>query len=148
MITSDYIRGLIDGEGCFTFHTNKSLKDGKIIIRKIPAFLLQMHERDEYLVTSVRDFLKLKNKVYSHKLPNLVAKISGREKVYKRGKRSSLYVRDIGSLKNIIVPFFYKKLIGFKGFQLKEWIENIGNDENVPDSYKLIYKLFKSGYYD
>lgn len=97
---------MIDGEGCFTFHTNKSLKDSKIIIKKVPAFLLQMHERDQYLITCVRDFLKLDNKIYNNKLPNMVVRKNDKDKVYKRGKRSSLYVRDIGSLKKYNSPVF------------------------------------------
>ena len=43
---------------------------------------------------------------------------------------------------------FYKKLKGNKGRQFEQWLEKIGNDPAVPDSYKFIYKIYKAGFYD
>ncbi len=136
-ISNDYIRGLVVGEGCFTFNTRNGKNGLKV---RIPTFLICMHERDNDLLVSMRNFLGLKNKVYVYDSPNNDGHI--------RGRRTMLVVREIGRLKNIIVPLFYKKLIGFKAKQFEEWLENIGHDPSVPESYKLIYRLHQNGYYD
>ena len=62
-LSPDYIRGLIDGEGCFTFFTN--LKLGI----KMPAFVLRMHARDKELIESVKYSLGLRNKIYEYHYP-------------------------------------------------------------------------------
>ena len=67
-LSNEYIRGLIEGEGCFSFHTRNAktpfLRNGQKIKEKMTAFCLSMHERDENLIKAVRDHLGLKNKVY------------------------------------------------------------------------------------
>ena len=88
----------------------------------------------------VRDTLGLKNKVYEYNH-------QGRDGI-KRGPRAMLIVREIGNIKNIVVPLFYGKLRGNKGKQFEEWLKKIGGDPAVPESYKLVYKLCISGYYD
>lgn len=137
-ITYDYIRGLTDGEGCFTFCTAGWMGMHK---RKIPAFVIAMSKRDKDLLTLVKEKLGLRNKVYEYK-PR-----SGKDG-YKRDGMAILMVRDVGQLKNIIIPLFYKSLAGNKSKQLEEWIEKIGADPAVPEPYKFIYKLHKWGYYD
>ena len=47
-LTYEYIRGLVEGEGCFSF-----CKIGKY--HKIPAFTIDMNERDGELLHFVRD---------------------------------------------------------------------------------------------
>jgi len=137
-LSKEYIRGLVEGEGCFTFCSliDQNSKEKKLI----PAFSIGMHERDENLIIRLRDTLKLKNNVRVYK--NI-----GSDKI-KRGKKAFLIVRDFYQIKNIIVPLFYKKLQGYKAQQFNDWIEKIENDNLVPDSYKLIPKLYKNGYYD
>lgn len=136
-ITNDYIRGLVDGEGCFTFHTrNKNSLNRK---EKVPAFAISMNQRDKELLEKVRNHLGIKNKVYLHK----PYKGDG----FNRGYKATLVVREIGNLKNIIVPFFYEKLIGYKAEQFQNWLEKIGNDPDIPETYRLIYRLHKCGYY-
>ncbi len=139
-ISDDYVLGIIEGGGNFTFSTTKyvSRKSGEVFIKKIPAFMLQMHERDEELVRSVRDHLKLGNKIYAVRKPAIISN----GKSYKRGNSAILSVREIGALKNIIMPFFAKRLIGYRGKQFREWIEIIGKDNAVPESYKIIYRLY------
>ena len=132
-INADYIRGLVEGEGCFTFCKT----DGKYI----PTFCIGMHIRDRHLLIKVADYLKIHDEVYHY---NPRQQKDG----YKRGGSTRLMVRDAVSLKNIIVPFFYKKLIGHKGFQFKDWIERIGADPLVPERYRLIYRLYKNGFWD
>jgi len=136
-ISNEYIRGLVDGEGCFTFYTNTDT-DG--IKRKIPAFAISMHERDKSLLESVKHSLGLRNKVYIFK--------SSVGDGMKRGKKAVLVVRGLGSLKNTIIPLFYKRLVGHKGIQFIGWLEKIGQDPLVPESYKLLYRLYKAGYWD
>lgn len=136
-ISYEYIRGLTDGEGCFTFYPAKS--NG--IRYMIPAFVISMSARDERLLCMVADKLKINAKI--HVYPPRYKKDG-----YKRQGMAIFIVRSTGYIKNIIVPLFYKKLHGHKGEQFKEWIEKIGNDDDVPERYRLIYKLCKCGFYD
>ncbi|OGY63472.1 MAG: hypothetical protein A3I24_01745 [Candidatus Harrisonbacteria bacterium RIFCSPLOWO2_02_FULL_41_13b] len=145
-ISDDYIRGLIDGEGCFTF-CNVPVYRGKEKV-KLPAFALKMNERDIDLIKKIKDQLGLRNKIYIYRQTTLKTFNSSGPKIYQRGRTATLIVRDLGQLKNIIVPFFYKKLIGHKGVQFIEWLENIGRDPLVHEDYKLIYRLYKSGFFD
>jgi len=135
-LTNDYIRGLIEGEGSFTFSKNKKY-DGTSV--RIPSFQLKMHVRDKALLEGVRDHLRLRNKVYVYDYQ--------RKDGYKRGPEAMLIVRDFGSLKNIIIPFFYNKLAGNKSIQFNEWLNKISEDPLVPESYSLLYRLHKSGFY-
>jgi len=134
-ISFDYIRGLVDGEGTFTFSSNNKRQR-----TKIPAFSIKMHARDKELLVKVRNAMNLKNNIYEY---NYQGKDGS-----KRGPQAMLIVREFGQLKNIVVPFFYKKLIGNKGKQFEEWIEKIGTDPDVPKSYKFIYRIYKLGFYD
>ena len=59
-----------------------------------------------------------------------------------------MIVREFGQLKNIIVPFFYKRLKGNKGKQFEQWLEKIGSDPDVSETFKFIYKIYKAGFYD
>ncbi len=138
-LSNEYIRGLVDGEGCFTFCSIPTRnKEGQKF--KLPAFVLRMHHRDHDLITAVRDALKLRNKIY-------VCKPSTKDG-YNRGNMSSIIVRDLGSLKNVIVPFFYKRLRGYKAIQFLNWIDRIGSDPVIPENYKIIYRLYNCGYWD
>ncbi|MBI2096704.1 MAG: LAGLIDADG family homing endonuclease [Candidatus Sungbacteria bacterium] len=103
LITDDYIRGLIEGEGCFGNMRNAKGD-------QIPAFVLKMHMRDKELIEAIRDYLGLPDRVYEYK--------------YRGRHFALLQVRDIGSLKNVIIPLFRGKLLGHKGLQLKAWLDN------------------------
>lgn len=136
----DYIRGLVEGEGTFTFDTRtQKMADGKIKRVKIPAFALKMHERDEELLKAVRNTLELTNSVYKYDShtktrPNC-------------GKQVMLIVRECISLKDVIIPFFYNKLHGNKSKQFRTWLEKMGDFDTNKYS-KYLHKLYKSGYYD
>ncbi len=136
-ITNEYIRGLVEGEGCFTFCSANYRGDK----RMIPTFLLGLNRRDKDLLIKIRDSLRLRNKVYEYP-PRI------RKDGYKRGGMAILIVRDIGQIKNIIVPLFYRKLNGYKAVQFDIWLERIGSDPLVPKSYKLIHRLYNSGFYE
>lgn len=140
-ITYEYIRGLTDGKGCFTFYPSNSVnKYGEVTLRKIPAYVLRMHIRDEKLITDVRDKLKLNAKI------NICKAWKGDG--VNRGDQAALIVRRIGDIKNTIVPLFANKLIGYKGKQFEDWMEKIGSDQSVGKKYKVIHMLYKRGYYD
>lgn len=136
-ISRDYILGLVDGEGSFSFTTNNS---GGTRWR-IPAFQLRMHARDTELIGLVKNFLGLRDRVYTYSY-----RTKPRDKV-RRGPFSTILVRDVGQLKNIIIPFFYGRLIGYKSEQFNAWLETIGNDPLVPEEYKILFTLHKNGYY-
>ena len=57
-----------------------------------------------------------------------------------------LIVRNIGDIKNVIIPFFYKRLEGYKKEQFFQWLEDF-NKPDVAEGYKFIYRLYKNGYY-
>lgn len=141
-VSNDYIRGLIDGEGCFTFETSRYfLSDGTPTKRKIPSFRIQMHERDQILLWGIKNALGLRNKLY-HLGPY-------RKDGINRGKQVVLTVRDLGQLKNIIIPLFYgNRLIGYKRNQFNDWLEKMGIDPEVAESYRLLYRLHKTGYFE
>jgi hypothetical protein len=133
----EYIRGLIEGEGCFTFYTTKNLNGTK---RKTPAFVIGMNDRDNKLLGMVRDALGLRNPIY--------ARYSSSKYKGKRSGVAVLVVREFDQLKDIIIPLFYKKLSGYKGVQFMEWFEKIGSDPDVSNRFKSLHHLYKLGVYD
>lgn len=138
-ISYEYVRGLVEGEGSFTFSTSTYIKDTKLKT-KVPAFVLKMHIRDKELIENVRNVLGLRNKIYEYHYPG--------KDGYKRGPQAILIVREFGQLKNIVIPFFYKRLRGNKAKQFQEWLEKIGSDPGVSKHFKFIYKIYKAGFYD
>lgn len=139
-ITYEYIRGLVEISGNFTF-TSNSRKNalGKIKKIKIPTFSIGMNERDEPLLWSIRDKMGLENKIYNYKPSN--------KDGYKRSRKAFLIVREIGNLKNIVVPLIYGHLMGHKKTQFYNWLDQIGSDQDVPESYKIIYRLHQNNFY-
>ncbi len=136
----DYIRGLVEGEGTFTFSTSpRKMSDGSIKKVKVPAFALKMHERDEELLRSVRNSLGLDNRVYNHK--------TATKDKPNRGRQAMLIVREFPQIYTIIIPFFYKKLYGNKGKQFINWLEKM-NDSDTSDMTKFLYRQYKRGYFD
>lgn len=132
-LSYEYIRGVVEGSGTFTFSTSKKLK------RKIPSLQIKMHHRDVGLLESIRDTMGLTNKIYVYDY----SKKDGTN----RNPQAMLIVREIGSLKNIVVPFFYNKLYGNKGDLFKDWLNRIGHDPWVPETYRIIYRLHRNGFY-
>lgn len=100
-----------------------------------------MSGRDKKLIVAIKEKLRLRNRVYEYK-PRF------RKDGYKRDGMAVLMVRDVGQLKNTIVPLFYKRLVGNKMKQFEDWMEKIGSDPDVPERYKFIYKIYKAGFYD
>ena len=108
-LSLDFIAGLIVGEG--TFYWTRAPQG------KIPAFALRMHVRDKELVTAVRDVLGLRNRVYEYTH-------NGRHYAF-------LLVREIGSLKNTIIPLLYPRLVGYKRVQFLEWFRGFFEPDAV-----------------
>ncbi len=134
-LSYEYIRGLVDGEGCFTFYPGYKNKNGRK--SRLPAFVLAMNERDKNLIEMVRDTLGLRNRIY-------IRKSSNRDG-HKRSDVAVLVVREFDQLKDIVIPFFYGKLKGYKGEQFTAWLEKIGSDPDVPDRFKSLHRLYKWG---
>ena len=130
-ITPDFIRGLIAGEGCFTFSTRREGLFNKKV--KIPTFSLKMHVHDKELLIAVRNTLGLKTKIYEYN--------------HDRRHYALLIIRNIGDIKDIIIPFFYNKLAGHKATQFSQWLEKF-NEPDIAESYRFIYRLYKNGYYN
>jgi len=139
-LSNEYIRGLIEGEGCFTFYYGWKRPNGRKY--KVPGFVIGMNERDLELLKLVKDSLGLRNKIY----------FRGTHHITKSGKDTGrvvvLAVREFDQLKDIIIPLFYKKLRGYKGVQFFDWLEKIGSDPDISDRYKSLYRLYKWGMYD
>lgn len=144
-ISNEYIRGLVEGEGCFSLHTGRIMANGRKY--KLPAFMLAMHIRDKDLIEAIRDNLGLKVKIY-YRSPRVNISNAKTGDVYLSERQTILVVRDFKQLKDIIIPFFYKKLKGHKGNQFIEWLEKIGADPDVSDRFKSLYRLYKWGIYD
>jgi hypothetical protein len=133
-ISYEYIRGLIEGEGSFTFSPNK------INGTTTPSFAIRMHIRDKKMITMMRDKLKLKNRIYEYNY-------QGKDGSH-RGPTVTLIVREVGNLKNIIVPLCYKKLVGNKSISFEKWMNIIGADPGITKGYKFINHLYELGFYD
>jgi len=100
-----------------------------------------MSKRDKDLLFKIKEKLKLSNKIYEY--PARKTKDG-----YVRSPMTMIIIRDLGQLKNTIIPLCYEKLVGYKSKQFHDWINKIGSDPMVPTSYKLVSRLFSSGFYD
>lgn len=140
LISYEYVRGLVEGEGCFTFYPGWKRKNGRKY--KVPAFIIAMSDRDTGLLEMVRDTMSLRNPIYFRK--PYINKKSG----YRVTRTAVLVVREFDQLKDIIIPLFYKKLKGYKNKQFIEWLNKIGSDPDISDRFKSLYRLYKWGMYD
>ena len=137
-LSYEYIRGLVDGEGCFSFYPGARRGNG--VKYRVPAFIIAMNVRDTDLIQGIKETLGLRNKLYIRRPSN--------KDGYKRDEAIVLVVREFDQLKDIIIPLFYKKLKGYKGKQLIDWLEKIGGDPNITNRFKSLYRLYKWGMYD
>jgi hypothetical protein len=98
MLNSDYILGLVDGEGSFTVYVrNPSLK--KLVARRVrvePRFYLKLNERDKAILYELKNFFHCGN-VYFQK------------DVRKNHRNCYRYeVANRKDLNKTIIPFFQK----------------------------------------
>ncbi|PIR97978.1 MAG: hypothetical protein COT89_01870 [Candidatus Colwellbacteria bacterium CG10_big_fil_rev_8_21_14_0_10_42_22] len=139
-ITKEYVLGIVESEGRFTFSTRtRKLANKTVIQTRVPTFSINMHEDNRNLLELVKKQMGLENKIYIYK--------SKDKDGYNRAKKALLIVRGYGAIKNIVVPYFYGQLVGGKAIQFKQWIERMGDDPLVADGYGLICRLHKNGYY-
>jgi hypothetical protein len=129
-LNKNFVIGLVVGEGCFAYDRRKQ-KDGSI--RYVPNFTLRMHVRDIDLVRAIRNYLDVDQRVYEY--------------IHNNRHYGMFNIRNIGDIKNIIVPFFYKNLKGHKAKQFEAWLERMGR-EDTAERYKLVFRLYKNGWYD
>jgi len=133
-IDPNYIIWLINSYGSFGFTSSGLYRN------KIPTFQLKMTVSKIKFLEQIRDYLGLKNKIYKYHYP-------GKDKS-KREPQAILIVRDFKQLKDIIIPFFYKKLTDEKRSQFIKWLEKIDQDPEISDRFKSLYRLYKLGVYD
>lgn len=87
IITSDWIRGFTDGEGCFYVGINKN-NTMAMNVQVLPEFSIMQHVRDVKLLHEIKVFF-------------------GCGLVKKNNKNVMCYsVRNLKHLNNIIIPFF------------------------------------------
>ncbi len=136
MLSKEFILGLIQAQGSFTFCSVPAETAAGTIKMKVPAFILSMTHADQELLVEVGGSLGLKNKVYAY--PS------------KRAPGSAvLIVRDLGQLKNVIVPLLHRRLMGEKKAQFEEWLSGMGSDPDVPERFRIVPDLAKKGgFYD
>lgn len=97
-IDSNYVVGLVDGEGSFTAYVKnpESSKEVKRRTRVEPRFLLKLIEKDKDILYELKKFFGCGNVYFQ---------------IDKRPKHQNCYrfeVTDRNDLKNIIIPFFQK----------------------------------------
>jgi len=133
-INNRIVMWLINNRGSFGF-TSSGLYGNKT-----PAFQLKVELRDIDILEKIKAYLGLRNKIYKYHYP-------GKEKA-NRKPQALLIVRDFKQLKNAIIPFFHKNLMGDKEVRFIEWLEEIGKNPMISDRFKSLYRLYKSGFYD
>jgi len=102
-LTSDYIVGLVDGEGSFTVYIRDYGKEKKVIRRAIaePKFYIKLIEKDKNVLYKLKEFFGC-GSVYFQKdtRPN-----------HQNCYRYEVYNRN--DLTKIIIPFFQKNKLKF-----------------------------------
>ena len=88
-MTSDWIRGFTDGEGCFYVGINKN-NTMTMMFQVLPEFVISQHNRDVKILYEIKEFFKC-------------------GLVKKNNKEVSCFsVRNLKHLNTIIIPFFEK----------------------------------------
>ncbi len=129
MISSDYIVGLVDGEGSFAVYI-KNPDDSKEVKRRAraePRFYLKLIERDKEVLYELKDFFGCGN-VYFQK---------DTRKNHQNCYRYEVTSRD--DLTKIIIPFFKQNTLRLKSkkndFTLFcELVERVKRDEHLTQS--------------
>ena len=120
--------GALVASGTLTFSSSKD--------ELLPTFVAKLDAEKRGVLIAAASGLGLKNKVYLHKPRN---KNSRPEAI--------LTIRDLDQLKNKILLILHFGLFGGKHTVLQNWLDRIENDQKVPARYKILPKLYKSGFY-
>ena len=137
MLNSNYIIGLVDGEGSFTVYI-RNPDSNKIVKRRVkaePRFYLKLVERDKSILYELKRFFRCGNVYFQRD---------------KRKNHQNCYRYEVANrndLENIIIPFFKRyglnltsKKNDFKIFC--KIMKRIKNGEHLTDSgLKRLYKI-------
>lgn len=137
MLNSNYIIGLVDGEGSFTVYIRNpdSKKSVKRRVKAEPRFYLKLVEKDKSILYELKRFFHCGN-VYFQK--------------DKRKNHQNCYRYEVANrndLENIVIPFFKKhrlKLTSKKNdFEIFcKIMKRIKNKEHLTDSgLRKLYKI-------
>ena len=137
MINSDYIRGLIDGEGSFTVYIRdpKNTRKVKRRVTAEPKFYVKLIEKDRLILYELQKFFKC-GKVYFQKDKRLNHQNCYRYEVFKRE-----------DLERVIIPFFKMHSLFFpskkKDFNLFcELLHRMKSGEHLnPKKLKVLYAI-------
>lgn len=123
----EWAAGFLLAAGNFTF-----LSNGRELL---PMFVAKLSAEKAWMLILAGKTIGLKNKVYIYRSKG------------KRTARAVLMVRGIGPLKSKLIPaLFYTQFI-HKHLPLMDWLENIERNEMIPQRYKIISRLVRSGFY-
>lgn len=102
MLTSDYIVGLVDGEGSFTAYVRHQIQENvKRRVRIEPKFYVKLIEKDKSILDALKNFFKCGN-VYFQK--------------DNRKNHQDCYRFEVSNRQNlidIIIPFFQRNPLRF-----------------------------------
>lgn len=104
MLSSDYIVGLVDGEGSFTIYI-RNPDERKEIVRRVkaePKFYLKLIEKDKDILYNLREFFGCGNVYFQ------------RDKRLNHQNCFRYEVANRKDLENVIIPFFQKHQLQLK----------------------------------
>ena len=96
-----------------------------------------MKKEEIYYLKLTKRELSLKSKIYTYE------STLGRDG-YIRSASSMLIIREIGELKNTIIPISEQILTDKKRIKFVNWLKRIRTDDNVPSGYRLMATMFKN----
>lgn len=137
MLNSDYVTGLVDGEGSFTVYIrNLDLKKNvKRRVKAEPRFYLKLNEKDKSILYELKKFFGCGNVYFQ---------------IDKRKNHQNCYRYEVANrsdLEKIVIPFFKKHLLRLSS-KIKDFrifckvIEKIRKGEHLTKSgLRKLYKL-------
>lgn len=129
-LSKDWAYGFLSSSGRLGFYCNSKKE-------KIPSFIVKTGPEKHAMLILAAKIIGLRNKIYFYK--------------YKQGKKNYfqalLIVRDVGQLKNIIIPIFLKLMFVAKQVNLEDWMEEIIKNKAIPERYKVLYRIYRSRFY-
>ena len=122
---------LFDKKGIFSFSTQGKYK------YRVPYFCLKSKPAEVYFLKLVKHELGIKSKIYTYN------ESIGKDG-YIRSGFCMLITRDIGELKDSIIPFAAEYLTGDTLRKFKAWIKNMEKFDRVPSGYRQIPGIVKA----
>jgi hypothetical protein len=122
---------LFNQKGIFSFSTQGKYK------YKVPYFCIKSKQSEVYYLKLVKRELGIKSKIYTYQ------ESIGKDG-YIRSGFCMLIVRNIGELKDSIVPFASKALTGDKLQKFRMWLTKMEGLDSVPSGYRQIPGIIKT----